>query len=147
MRMFSSAIAKKRAKVLLLHTSVALVLGLIVYLIFRPDAGIARLIYRIPGLNAPNITFAEGNGIFLRHYLADFLWAYALTISLNLISIETPGKMGAMFALSLFVGCIVELLQGAGILFGTYDPMDIVIQICAAIIAEAIVLIIFRKEV
>ena len=147
MRLFSSQPAKKRALVLLLHATIALTLGLAVYLIFRPDAAIARVIYRLLGVETAHFRFAAGKMAFIRFYSADFLWSYALTFALNIVSIETPGKTGAMFALSIFIGCMVELLQGVGIIIGTYDPKDIMIQICAALIAETIVLFIFRKEV
>ena len=146
MRLFASPRSKKKAAALLLNAGIALALGLACYLLFRPDAAIARVIYLLLGIENPPKWAFSINSSLIRNYAADFLWAYALTCALNIIAIENRGKMGALFALSIFLGCTVELLQGAGITIGTYDPLDIAIQICAAIIAEAITLITLGKR-
>ena len=121
---------------LILNTLVPLVLGLLVYLVFRPDTYIAGLIGRAIRLSEWNTARVPGwLSAFLRNYASDILWAYSLAFAL--LGAAGPGGKGRKAA-SVTGVCVVtgtELLQKAGVLQGTFDIADIALEalfICLA---------------
>ncbi len=110
-----------------IHAVVSLVLGLGCYLLFRRDTYVNRWF----GINGPLFTLSSGwVGDFLRFHLADAAWGYALTFSLAII---IPFPIAA-FSATLW-GTLWEFAQYAGFVKGTFDPIDILMYLSAALIA------------
>ena len=79
--------------VMLVQAGVALGVGLAYYILRRPDAMVTRLVRGIWGLEAafrPTGLAGTVMGV-LDGYLADFLWAYALTMTLYAAAPPRPG--------------------------------------------------------
>lgn len=110
-----------------IHAILPLVLGLLIYIMFRPNTMIARLLIRvIPPFG--NFSYELGTGwlaLLLKNYVCDMLWAYALTISLI--------WYGQMFHQPIWKSCIIsivfavcmELAQLLPFVAGTFDIIDI----------------------
>lgn len=138
---------RRIAGVFLLHAVLALMLGLGYYLLCRPDAGITRLVHAATGFVSPvavsgrNLLFRLING-----HLADFLWAYALTFTLNLVMLLCGKGEGRALAFALAADCLMEFFQAWGIMHGTFDLWDVIVQIMATIIVQAMVHTRLKKE-
>ncbi len=110
-----------------------LTLGTHIYALYRPDTWISVQLYRLTGFQAHTPPLFAA-GIF-RNYLPDMLWAYALSFSVG--SIYRSGKVS--FALSTIFAASLELLQRPGILPGTFDWMDIILEVCITALAALII--------
>lgn len=123
----------------LLHIVVPLVVGGLMYLQLRPDTYLSGLVCRGMGISAPVFTGTAPAGqavlTFLRNFLCDMLWAYALTMTVAWI-LERPAAV-------LIICCTMEMgiewLQRLQILSGTFDPADIILECITTIIALFIV--------
>ena len=123
----------------LLHIVLPIVVGGLMYLQFRPDTYLSSLIYRGMGISAPALTETSPAGqavlAFLRNFLCDMLWAYALTMTVAWI-LEQP-------IVVLVICCAMEMgiewLQKIQILSGTFDPVDIILECFTTIFALLIV--------
>ena len=116
-------------------------LGLSYYLLFRPDAGITRFVCATTGYTSP-INDIVRDGLLYRlinGYFADFLWAFALTLVLNFIMILDERDVRHAFMLSLVADVLMELFQAVGVMNGTFDVWDIIVQVFSTIIAQMVV--------
>lgn len=87
-----------------LNILLPLILGVIIYLI-----------------NTPGI---------IRNHLCDFLWAYSLAFSLTYIELSNKET----FIITLSTGAVFELLQKVHLIKGTFDILDILVELLACII-------------
>lgn len=112
----------------------ALIIGCVVYIIFRRDTFLHSF---LPFLRNNTLSKASffGDDIF-RYYLPDFLWGYSLTAALYALYPPIKKRTSCLpVILSAFVGFVFELLQYFHIFSGTGDPIDVLIYLCAAIVA------------
>ena len=99
---------------------VALILGIIVYLLYS------------------NNVVIENNTIsaFIRNYIPDFLWTisfYFLCINLSKKITQKYFLVTSLYALAL--GVIIELMQLLNIINGTFDVFDIATYLVAILFA------------
>lgn len=87
-----------------LNIILPLILGIIIYLINTPD--------------------------IIRNHLCDFLWAYSLAFSLTYIELNNKET----FIITLSTGVVFELLQMMHLIKGTFDILDILVELLACII-------------
>lgn len=87
-----------------LNIILPLILGVIIYLI------------KSPGI--------------IRNHLCDFLWAYSFAFSLTYIELNNKET----FIITLSTGVIFELLQMMHLIRGTFDILDILVELLACII-------------
>ena len=126
--------------VMLVQAGVALGVGLAYYILRRPDAMVTRLVRGIWGLEAafrPTGLAGTVMGV-LDGYLADFLWAYALTMTLYAAAPPRPGARRSALCISLLTGALMELMQAAPFVAGTFDVADIAVQAGAACITDMV---------
>lgn len=117
----------------------SLAIGVSVYVFFRPDTHISQVIYRFLGVRPlffpQNILFPEWLALFIRNYLADILWAYALSFTVCYILWHPNRNTILSFAIvSIFEICM-EVFQKTGFLSGTFDWLDIFYEICISAFA------------
>ena len=119
---------------------VPLLLGLAVYLRHRPDTHLAVLfgslasaLSRIPKRGP------EGLIRFLRNFVPDMLWAYALTFAAA--GVLRPGGRGRWGVLALCLGfsALMECLQLTALVPGTFDPLDLLLEAAAICLAFCII--------
>jgi hypothetical protein len=71
--------------------------------------------------------------------LSDACWLYALMSTIALIWKNQAGRQAKLwFFLAALAGPLHECLQGAGLVAGTFDVLDLVAYFLAALIATAI---------
>lgn len=117
----------KRYKFIILGI-ISLFSGFLVYVFFRPNTHISKLIYSLIG------TSVEMSGSrFIRFYVADYLWGFSL--SCWLYAIFLPRRRGS--ALCTLVVCVVgvgyESLQFFGVVSGTGDVIDCLMYLLAGL--------------
>lgn len=111
----------------------ALLLGAVLYILFRPASFITVSIGAYSWLSQLRIWLQPFDCSLLRFYLPDMLWAFALSCGLQ--TILAPQKWGIVSCgVTAFVcGAIWELLQWLGAVRGTGDWLDILMYFLAAL--------------
>ena len=113
-----------------------LVLGFILYVLFRRDTYISRLVSRCIEINRIDTDEIPSSIIakFVRYYACDILWAYSLTFVCYWFSF---GKNRYMFSIIL-CGCfeiLVEMFQRFHLFPGTFDCWDILFEFITTLVA------------
>jgi len=134
----------RKNKLYLLNILIALVTGGSVYIIFRKDTYIASFFWAIfpVDISIPNVDLMSIR--FIRNYLGDILWAYALTISLWLAFDKTNLYRTSIVSFLFCVFC--ESLQKIEALHGTFDVMDIITEGITVGIAAFVINLIKKNE-
>lgn len=133
---------KKRIVVkTLLSAIIPILIGVAVYFYFRPDTYISKFIADKTGLHSTYVPSKDDRLFikFCRYYLCDIAWAFALPNALFLAFEMNPAKQNSIAVITLVMILLSEGLQVFGIIPGTGDLIDVIIEICAA--AAAIILI------
>lgn len=131
-------ISKEQTKMCVLHVVLPLMIGFIYYYLFCPDIVIIKKIDLLIGkryhIQLPqNITL-----LFFRYYMLDALWAYAMTHCFHLIL--GNNAIWYSIGLSIVMSITMEVLQLLKVATGTFDIMDIMIEIFAISIAMIIII-------
>ena len=103
----------------------SLVLGLIIYLLFRPNAYVSRMILSELPMKGVFDCSDLCDSSFLKFYFADFLWAFSLTCWLHAIFLPDISGSWICALIVLASGSLYELLQFLGIVNGTGDFIDV----------------------
>ena len=129
-------------KIYTLNAVISVAAGGLIYLLFRPHA----LFLSWLSLDLPLARLSFFGDIFVRCYLADFLWCYALCFSM--FRLHLPSKRNAVFiSLCAFLfGCLWELLQYTGLALGTGDCFDCVAYAVGCMAAVCIYFLIKRRK-
>ena len=120
----------------LCNIMVPLVLGFILYVIFRRDTYISKFVCRyidIKRFDTDEIPSSFATK-FIRYYACDILWAYSLTFVCYWFSF---GKNRYMFSIIL-CGCfeiLIEMLQRFHLFPGTFDFWDILFEFITTLVA------------
>ena len=106
-----------------------LIAGALVYIIWVPSAHVSQVFYRVFGLHSlPGDGTA---GSFITCFLGDFLWAYSLVVLLVMIIAHRKRDIIFVLALCILFETGTECLQLTPLMDGTFDFLDIVIEILA----------------
>lgn len=114
----------------LLHICLPLILGLMLYLLLRPDAALTLRFESLTGISlAPLRNELPASAVlrFLRSYLADFLWAYTFAAALLPLGNYWKFRERDMVVLCLFTAFFLEFIQIFLPNF-TFDPVDIAVE-------------------
>lgn len=77
---------------------------------------------------------------FVRFYLLDALWAYALMFCLFIILGNTLTALKKSIVISVVLSIVMELLQLLNVVVGTFDICDIFVEIVAIFITSIIII-------
>ncbi len=124
----------------ILNSLIALLLGGVIYTLFRPDTYIYLWVHTLlplPTFDFPATVFVS----VLKGYLVDALWAYALTFALCVVI--KPISAGV---LSVAMGVVWEVCQLCDICSGTFDCLDILMYLTASVIAVLIIKSIVKRR-
>lgn len=132
-----------------LNIIVPLLAGVFLYLWLRPDTYISAYLYKMLSLSVENFQFGFSLpyqlNSFLRNFSCDMLWAYSLTFTVFLIlgfkyeSLKPTLIICAVFEVS------IEFLQKFGVIPGTFDFLDILLELCVTIFAVIIIFFTLRR--
>ena len=119
-----------------------LLFGAAVYLYWRPDTYLSRLVFHF--LHISHRT-AAGRPVgiyrFIRYYLCDILWVYALVFSLAFYSGRHSLVMA--YAAAAAFAVVTELLQLLPRAPGSFDILDIIVEL---IVCTITIFIIYSYE-
>lgn len=117
-----------------LNILVSLILGLAVYVCYRPDTYVSQFVYNVLGFSFDKIIHANVLPTwvlrFIRNYLGDISWAYALTFTICYVWLKPDGRMLPVFGIVATFETVIEVFQGIDIVPGTFDWLDIFLEIC-----------------
>jgi hypothetical protein len=133
----------KRNCLYALNSILALFCGLFIYLTKREDTLAAHLLSSLRSL-MPVIDYPAP----IRNFAADFLWTYSMFFCLRLtLGDDLCGKYNSfVFLLTAIVAVVIECLQLTKVFPGTFDFLDIVIELVAAVAALLISNMIERRN-
>ena len=127
---------------------VPLVLGAAIYICLSPKTYISILFWKVLGIDNPfhKIKMSEMPGMvrFVRFYLCDFFWAFALFQAVFMVAGKK--RLIVMTTISLVFCVSLEVLQMTSLIPGTFDFFDILAEALAGGIATASVIARKKKE-
>ena len=134
----------------LLNIVIPLLLGLTFYLFFSPAAHVSQWVYEKLKLETlqPATTFGRwiGRQLFLRNFFCDACWSYALSFSVS----GALGGKGKRLVLSLMISILfcfaLEFAQLLPYVDGTFDGLDILVELLICCIAHLLIYIYYAKE-
>ena len=111
----------------------SLLLGGILYLLFRENTYISALLKDFTVLEEirDNLRFIEND--FLKYYFPDFLWSFSLAFGLLTIFDSNFKGIVICIVVSFFCGLFWEIFQFLNIFSGTGDLFDIAMYLTAAV--------------
>lgn len=129
----------KETRICLWHSGIALGLGLFLYLFLRQNTYLHIILETIFHFRFPIVDDHAAHLQFAANWLGDFLWAYALCFALY--RMLSPFRNRLLFAAltTSALGTLLEILQKAQIISGTFDPLDILAEATAAVLAANII--------
>lgn len=117
---------------------IPLLFGITVYFHWRPDAYVSKVIFGFFHLSyIPDWGKPVGIQRFIRYYLCDICWAYALTFSLAFYL----GKHFLIWAyiISMIFSSLIEVLQLFRQTPGSFDFLDIIAELSVCTITILII--------
>lgn len=124
---------KIERRLLLMNMVLPLMAGAMVYILLSPDAYITRAFWSAIGKENPlrDIQICDmPYGIqFIRYHCCDFLWAMALYSTVILVMGKDRMRWSILITTIFIVG--MEGLQLSDAVSGTFDLMDIVVEVLA----------------
>lgn len=120
----------------------ALILGCLLYILFRPSTYIGGTLDGLTYVHIVRQICSHYASNFSKYYFPDFLWAFSL--GCGLIAIHNPQKSGVIICVlfAFLCGVAWELLQHFNVLNGTGDIHDVIMYL----LAGAICIFINSKE-
>lgn len=76
---------------------------------------------------------------FVRNYLLDMLWGYALVFALFLFTGNNTAEIRKIFIIAVIFSAVMEILQLTSIAKGTFDVFDIIVEFLAEVTAVFII--------
>lgn len=138
---------RKIRETFILNSVIALFLGAIIYLLFREDTFFSNHVRRY--VSFPKVlTNALPNeiGVFIKYYLADMAWAYALTFAVGAVFEGDNGQLLLSGIISLGFEALVEEFQKTRWIPGTFDWKDVALEAAASVFALILIKYIEREN-
>ena len=140
---------RRHNKVLiLLNFTVPLFVGAIIYYFLSPDVIFVKVIDEIIGERVNFTSLLENNFVvkFVRFYLLDMLWGYALVFALYFILGDNTAKLKRIFFIAFVFSTSMEILQLTPLAEGTFDFADILFEFLSEVFAVFIIKILMRRH-
>ena len=110
-----------------IHALTALIVGAVVYQVFRGASG-------------------SSPAALIRNYLPDVCWAYALSFALGIVFDESRRAIWGCAAAAVVCGGLWEAVQAADWVTGTADGWDVVAYLAGALLSVTIKMIRKRTD-
>ena len=114
--------------------------GFCVYLFCRPDTRTSSVIIRLFMMFGITINEISVRSEFVRFYLCDILWAYALTCTVSMLLGQSKRELFAAGIICFLFEGLIEVMQKWNIIGGTFDGLDIAFEAIATSIAVVIII-------
>ena len=129
-----------------INISVSMIIGSLIYYLISPEVIFVEKISSMTGWKV-NIGYENNVIKIIRSYVPDILWAYALMFSLVVITGNKTAGIWKMYIVAVLFSTIIEMLQLTGMFKGTFDIVDIIVELMAEIIAVFIIKVHYEEEV
>ena len=123
----------------------SLAIGGTIYIVCKPDSHISNLFDNVYIIEILRDSFSKINCSILYFYVPDFLWGFSLTCGLVAILTNKYIDIFICGFIALICGVIWEVLQYFNIASGTFDFLDILMYLSAAIVVVIFNLRSFKK--
>lgn len=135
------SVIKTESKVLIMNVLCPVLIGALFYYLTSPDVIFVKYIDAVIGSRLHFRLFSMDNvfGKFIRNYFLDMLWAYALVFALFFILGNNTVFLWKTFGTAFSFSAVMEILQLAPAVMGTFDVLDIGVECLAEIIAVIII--------
>lgn len=121
----------------------SLVSGLILYLLFRENTYIARIVTLVVPLQFLREKLHFIKCEFLQFYFPDYLWAFSLSCWLHIVLNVRRHCTWCCTMIVLCFGAVYELFQYLSLIEGTGDVVDVLLYLLAGLSVNIIYL---KKE-
>lgn len=125
-----------------------MIIGAFLYYLFCPEVLFVKWIDFICPLNI-HITLDINHNIFtklFRYYFFDFLWAFSFTNTIFLLLKNKAIAPGLSCIITVCTGFFLDLLQRFEIVHGTFDFIDILVELFGSLGAVIIIKFIYRRK-
>jgi hypothetical protein len=136
---------KKEGRFWTFNIACPILMGFILYVLFRPDTHISKLVYTYIGIEYTGIPIFNVFTSFIKNFACDILWAYSLTFTVSLLLGQGKKQFKFSFVVCAFFEILMELLQMTQLIGGTFDILDILFEIMTTAIA-LLIIIKYRKK-
>ena len=136
----------KKRLIVALCAIIPILIGTVLYVQYRPDAYVSRLIYRLFNITPNHTIDRSAIGTFIRCYLLDILWAFALPNALFFAVGFDKKRLKLIFVLSIGMVAITEVLQYFKIISGTGDLVDCLLECLSITLAIYMVTKVIKED-
>ena len=125
-----------------------LLMGAFIYYLLSPDVIFVKFIDEVMQRNIHFSKMMENNILmrFVRFYLLDMLWGYALVFALYFILGDNTAKLKNILFIAFMFSALMEFLQLTPFAKGTFDIADILFVMLSEVIAVFIIKILLRRH-
>lgn len=128
--------SKAIRKTFILNCIVPVLFGAIIYLLFRENTLFSGFVRRfVPFPKVPTNALPNKIGLFIRYYLADMAWAYALTFAIGAIFEGDKRQILLSGTISIGFEALIEGFQKTKWIPGTFDWKDILLETATSVVA------------
>lgn len=124
----------------------SLIIGGIIYIIFRPDTYVSNLFDNITFLEKLRLYISDSDYSFMKFYLPDYLWCFSLCCGLVSVFEDKIANTFICCTTAFVCGVVWETFQFIHIVSGVFDFFDILMYLLASISVAIINLRSFRNE-
>lgn len=137
-----------RKMILAFNAICPILAGAVIYYLISPEVIFVKKIDAFMGdIVSIHITPAD-HFLFklVRNYFLDMLWGYAFVFALFLLMGNSTVKRGKLLAISFSFSAVMEMIQIAPSVHGTFDIWDIGVEFLAEVFAVFIINTIYSRE-
>ena len=116
----------------------SLMIGAIIYVLFRPNSYIAIFVDGIMDMGTLRQFLESSSTDFLKFYFPDFLWTLSLCFCLYAVFGLTKKRIIFFSLVAFFCSVAWEIIQWFSIVSGTGDIIDVIMYLLAGICAASL---------
>ncbi|MDY5102537.1 MAG: hypothetical protein SPE81_05510 [Agathobacter sp.] len=126
-----------------------IIIGTIIYYLISPDVLFVEWIDTFLGkvMHISCIDSSFWLVKFIRNYMLDMMWGYALVFALYFIIGNNSADLLKIFVIAFTLSAVMEILQLTPFVEGTFDVLDIIVEFLAEVVAVFIIKKYFLEEV
>lgn len=124
-----------------MNIAIPLFVGAFIYYFLSTDVIFVRIIDKVINGGVHFNSLVENSYVvkFIRFYLLDMLWGYALVFTLYFILSNNTANLKKIFFIAFVFSTSMEILQLTSFATGTFDFLDILFEFLAEIFAVLVI--------
>lgn len=134
---------KKSRKQFFLITNIIapILIGTAIYYVISPKVIFVQQLDSLfgRGIHIHTANFNLSIMHFIRNYLLDMMWGYALVFALFSFAGNNTAEIRKIFIIAVIFSAVMEILQLTSIAKGTFDVLDIFVEFLAEVTAAFII--------